>query len=74
MTAPEVSRRFLLRRDEDVTGMSGTGDVADGVVFPDGATVIRWRGPRASTVVWRSLADAEAVHGHGGRTRIMWLD
>ena len=66
-------RLFQLHRDLDVSGISGTGIVADGVVFPDGVTVIRWRGERRSTVVWPGVDDVEAIHGHGGATRIVWL-
>lgn len=29
-------RRFQLHRDHDITGVSGPGVVADGVLFPDG--------------------------------------
>ncbi len=68
-------RNFILQRDEDVSGVSGTGTVAFGCVFPDGTTVIRWTTvPHASTVVWDDVASAEAVHGHGGKTRFVWLD
>jgi hypothetical protein len=67
-------RTFVLRRVVDVSGVSGTGDVADGVVFPDGSVAIRWRGELASTSVWSSLDVAEAVHGHGGATRIVFVD
>lgn len=67
-------RTFQLHRDVDVSGVSGTGIVADGAVFPDGVTVIRWRGERQSTVVWPSIEDVEAIHGHGGATRIVWTD
>jgi len=66
-------RTFYLDRPTDVTGVSGTGIVAYGVVFDDGTTVIRWRGEHRSTVVWPSLEDAEAIHGHHG-TRFVWLD
>jgi hypothetical protein len=66
--------RFHLDRDVDVTGASGTGHVADGVVWPDGTVTVRWRGERKSTVNWDRLDDAEAVHGHGGATRIVWDD
>lgn len=68
-----MSRLFQLHRDVDVSGISGTGIVADGVVFPDGVSVIRWRGERQSTVVWPSVEDVEAIHGHGGATRVVWL-
>jgi len=66
-------RTFQLHRDTDVTGVSGTGVVADGVEFPDGTVVVHWRGVHRSTVIWPSLADVEAVNGHGGATRIVVL-
>ena len=68
------TRRFKLIRDVDVSGVSGIGHVADGVRFEDGTTVVRWRGERCSTVVWDSIADVEAIHGHGGHTRLIWVD
>ncbi|MDX2948032.1 hypothetical protein [Streptomyces caniscabiei] len=71
MTQP---RRFHLQRTTDITGVSGTGRVADGVLWPDGTVSIRWRGERPSTVAWDRLADAEHVHGHGGHTVIVWDD
>lgn len=70
-------RPFLMVRDEDETGISGTGVVAEGVEFLDGTVVIRWQthgDAYHSTVVWTSLADAEAIHGHGGRTRFVFHD
>jgi hypothetical protein len=69
-----AARLFVLRRSEDVTGVSGTGDVAEGVEFSDGTVVLRWAGVTPSTVVWPDLAAAIKVHGHDGRTRAAWLD
>lgn len=70
-----LPRRFVLQRDVDVSGVSGTGVVAEGVVFSDGTAVIRWvAGEHRSTVVWPDLASVEAIHGHGGATRIAWID
>jgi len=46
-----MRRTFVLHRDEDVSGVSGTGVVAEGVVFSDGAVVVRWLGKHASTTV-----------------------
>lgn len=63
--------RFELHRDDDVTGVSGDGIVADGIRLPDGRAVLRWRGPRSSTVLWRSMEHAVAVHGHDGATRVV---
>ena len=67
-------KTFTMERDVDVTGYSGIGIVADGVVFPDGTCVIRWRGPIASTVGWADVADAIAVNGHDGATRFVFDD
>lgn len=64
---------FALYRHQDVTGVSGEGTVAHGVRFADGQVVIRWLGDKASTVVWDSLDLAMSVHGHDGRTRVVWL-
>lgn len=67
-------RRFELHRDIDVSGISGTGVVAEGVEFGDGWVAVRWRGATPSTVIWASVDDAVAVHGHAGSTRLVWLD
>jgi len=67
-------RLFELHRDHDVSGVSGVGVVAEGVQFSDGTCVVRWVSPRGSTVVWHSLEDVVAIHGHGGATRVVWLD
>lgn len=68
-------RTFHLQRDDDVTGISGTGRVAEGVVFSDGRVAVRWIvGEHRSTVTWDSVEAVEAIHGHGGATRIVWHD
>jgi hypothetical protein len=69
MTAP---RRFYLDRIRDISGVSGTGRVADGIVWADGTVTIRWLGDRPSTVNWDSLEDAIAIHGHSGATVFEW--
>lgn len=69
------TRRFVLRRKEDETGVSGVGDVAWGVLFPDGVAVTRWCVTEVrQTCVWRSIDDVRIVHGHNGKTEIVFLD
>lgn len=53
---------------------NGQQVVAEGVIFPDGTTVVRWAVPGMpnSTVVWASLEDAMVVHNHDGNTTIEW--
>lgn len=67
-------RRLKLERDEDVTGISGVGTVAYGVQFPDGTIVLRWDTKVRSTVFYDSIEDVITITGHGGRTRVVWLD
>ncbi len=69
-----MTRRFHLLRIRDVSGVSGTGIVANGVEWPDGTVTVRWRGVRPSTVNWNSMGDVKAIHGHGGATVIVWED
>lgn len=85
-------RRFLLIRDEDVTGVSGIGIVATGVLFPPTQhsidetawtqrppkrhVALEWTTAWPTSIVFhdRGVESLEHVHGHGGKTRIVWLD
>lgn len=70
-------RRFVLVRRVDVSGVSGTGLVAEGVEFSDGRAATRWLAPvgrPAQTCVWDRIDDVLAVHGHGGFTELRWVD
>lgn len=74
--ANERFRRFLVHRQVDETGISGTGVVAEGVQFTDGTTVMRWcteTGPH-STTMFDNADELRAVHGHAGATEIVWVD
>lgn len=62
---------YLLVRAEDVSGVSGTGPVAEAVVFSDGICVLRWLRAGGSTAVYDSLDAAVRIHGHGGATRFV---
>ena len=68
-----IFRRFFVHRDVDKTGTTGTGRVAEGVVFSGGKTVICWSN-NDSVVVHDSLAEAESIHCHGGATRFVMID
>ena len=67
-------KNFHLVRDVDVSKVSGTGVVAEGVVFSDGRVALRWIvGDHKSTVAWDSVESAEAIHGHNGATRLVYV-
>ena len=74
---PGTFRRFVLVRDRDVSGVSGTGQVAFGAQYPSGTVTTQWaarEGMPAQTCVWQSIGDVERVHGHVGATRVVWVD
>lgn len=77
MNGTDNPRRFYLQRDTDETGVSGTGRVCNGVLWPDGTVSIRWcaRSDFNSFTNWEhGMTAVEEIHGHGGATRIMWID
>lgn len=75
-------RRFHLQRTIDVTGISGTGIVAEGVHFSDGTTVLRWLKAgtarpsvvKPTTVVHDDVQSVVDLHGHNGSSEVVWLD
>lgn len=67
-------RRFVLRRIEDVSGTSGTGIVAEGVVFTNGYCALTWLTPLSSLAFYHSIDVLEKIHGHDGRTVLEHID
>lgn len=67
-------RRFVLVRDEDETGLSGTGVVAEGVQFSTGRCVLAWVTQYPSIAFYNSTDEIRSIHGHDGRTEVSWLD
>lgn len=65
-------RMFQLLRDEDPSGVSGVGRVAVGVVFPSGKVVLEWLGSHNTLGIYDDLRRVEHIHGHGGKTRIVF--
>lgn len=69
-----MSRRFHLQRDVDETGVSGTGRVAEGVIFRNGYVALTWLTQVTSVVFYPSFEAVEQIHGHGGKTRVIVSD
>lgn len=68
-------RMFKMVRDIDETGISGTGVVAEGIEFSDGRVALRWQtGDHNSTVIWDNIESVHAIHGHNGKTRVVFVD
>lgn len=67
-------KTFHIIRNRDVSGISGTGIIAEGCVFHDGQTVLSWFGRYHTIEISPHWEDIEAIHGHGGLTRIVWSE
>lgn len=88
--ASALGKQFVLYRHEDVSGVSGTGIVAEGVEFADGKVALRWypksTGRRAeiakemdfeyggSVSIFDTLKEVVAIHGHKGATEAIYVD
>ena len=61
---------FYLRREEDESGISGTGRVAQGFVFDNGKVAVTWLSEHPSVTIYDNIGEVHAIHGHGGKTAI----
>jgi hypothetical protein len=65
---------FYLFRKEDLSGISGTGPVVEGVQFTNGWCAVRWLSTQTSICFYQSIEEVKAIHGHGDRTEIIVQD
>jgi hypothetical protein len=65
---------FVLVRDKDVTGRSGTGVVAEGVVFTDGFAILKWLRAPYALGIYESVEALISVHGHEGNTHVEFIE
>ena len=65
-------RLFVLRRTDDESGISGIGDVAEGVEFSNGKCALCWTTQYRSVAVYDSIRELESIHGHEGKTMVVW--
>lgn len=73
MKTPRI-RRFILQREYDESGVSGTGVVAEGVQFSSGKCVMHWLSDWTSIAMYENIEELVHIHGHGGNTKIIWVD
>ena len=65
---------FHFYRNDDQTGVSGTGPVVEGVEFTNGWCALRWISNKSSMCFYQSIDEVKAIHGHGGKTEIIVHD
>ncbi len=64
---------FQLHRKEDKSGISGTGLIANGVIYPNGKVSMCWTGELSSIVIYDNIDIVEKIHGHNGCTEICYI-
>ena len=80
-----AAKIFYLVRLEDETGVSGTGIIGEGVRWTDGSVSIRWVSSTPSFVNFEGVPEdakvkriaqdhIKCVHGHSGKTKVVWAD
>lgn len=69
----EGFRAFVMHRDKDSKGRSGTGVPAVGVQYPNGRCAMGWLTEPNSVALYDSIDELRDLHGHGGRTRIKFV-
>jgi hypothetical protein len=67
-------RTFELHRVEDLSGISGTGIVAQGCHFDNGKVSMTWINPPHSMTWFDDIETVIHIHGHNGRTKLIFSD
>lgn len=67
-------KTFRLVRNEDISGVSGTGVVAEGVEFVNGMVALSWFGSHSCVNTYTSMRTVVEIHGHEGATKVEWTD
>jgi hypothetical protein len=64
-------KTFYLLRHQDVHGNSGTGVVAEGVIFDSGMCSMTWLSEFESVTTFRNIATVKRLHSHDGKTEVV---
>ena len=68
-----MMRLFQLQRDDDESRVSGVGVVAEGVEFSNGNCSLSWLTSYNSIGIYPNIKELERIHGHEGKTRVVWV-
>lgn len=71
---PVKVRRFYLMRNEDVSGVSGLGKVAEGCEFENGMCALSFSSQYQHVNTYANMRAVVEVHGHGGKTVVVYVD
>lgn len=65
-------RNFQLLRHVDLSGVSGTGLVAEGTVFTCGMVALSWLSDKHCVNIYEDFDTLLKVHGHDGATEVVF--
>ena len=66
-----MAKLFYLHRVEDGSGISGTGRIAQGVIFDNGKVALTWLSEHPSVAMYDNIGDVRTIHGHEGKTDVV---
>lgn len=66
-------KRFKLIRTVDVTGISGTGDIAYGVQYPDQSCALFWL-KHGTHGYYKNIGQLRDIHCYNDNARVEWVD
>ena len=66
-----MAKLFYLQRTQDENGISGTGRIAQGIIFDNGKVALTWLSDTPCTGVYDSIGDVRSIHGHEGKTEVI---
>lgn len=64
-------QEFYLLRKKDVSGVSGVGVVARGIVLPSHRVIMEWAMPFESITIFQNIGEVTQIHGHDGATQLI---
>jgi len=67
-------KQFYLHRIEDISGVSGTGIIAHGMILPSGRVVMEWVTTHKSIAIYDSIDEIQLLHAHKGKTNLVYVD
>lgn len=66
-----MAKLFYLQRTQDESGVSGTGRIAQGVIFDNGKVALTWLSEHPSVAMYDNIGDVRTIHGHAGNTEVI---
>ena len=64
-------KTFYLLRHEDVSGTSGAGVVAEGVIFDNGMVAMTWLSKFKTVTMFPDIRTVDKIHSHEGKTELI---